>query len=290
MTAMDLLTAPVDACTLVDTTRYPIDFPESPVLRDAIARARAELEHDGCACIPGFIRPESQPQLARETADLSGRASRSSEEYTPYGSGPDDSFPEGHPRRRAHRTTSGSVTRDLIPDDTGIQQLYGSPHLQSFVAACLDADEIHQFADPMRGLIINTMEEGTVLHWHFDANEFVVSLMTRRAEEGGQFEYCSGIRAPGAENFDDVRGVLDGKRALVKVLDLQVGDLQIFKGRYSLHRVTPIARGIRDTVIFGFSREPGFIGSVESTKRVYGRVMQAHIDADNRRHSDGLAD
>jgi len=43
-------------------------------------------------------------------------------------------------------------------------------------------------------------------------------------------------------------------------------------------------------VIFGYAREPGFIGSVESTKRVYGRVMQEHLDAEHRRNGDGLAD
>lgn len=290
MIVIDLVAAPVGALALVDTSRYPIDTPDSPVLGAAIKRAQAGLERDGCARIPGFIRPVARAQLADETQSLWDKALKSVEEYTPYGSGPDDSFPKWHPRRRGHRTTSGSITCDLIPEATAIQQLYGSPHLKDFVATCLGVDEIHQFADPMRGLIINTMAEGSVLNWHFDANEFIVSLMTRRAGEGGQFEYCPNIRAPGAENFGDVRDVLDGKRDLVKVLDLQVGDLQIFKGRYSLHRVMSVAKGFRDTVIFGFSREPGFIGSVESTRRVYGRVMQAHIDAENRRHSDGLAD
>ena len=83
--------------------------------------------------------------------------------------------------------------------------------------------------------------------------------------------------------------MLDEKSNLVKKLDLQVGDIQIFKGRFSLHRVAPTV-GQRHTAIFGYSREPGFIGSVESTMRVYGRVMQEHIDADHIRHSDGLAD
>ena len=30
------------------------------------------------------------------------------------------------------------------------------------------------------------------------------------------FEYCPGIRAPGNENFEDVKGVLDGKPDLIK--------------------------------------------------------------------------
>ena len=281
---------PLDALSLVDLARYPIHEPQNPVLASAIAEARAGLARDGCARIPGFIREDARDTLARETEGLSGLALQSLEEYTPYGSGPDAGFPERHPRRRTHRTTSGSVTRDLIPMETGIQQLYNSQHMARFVAACLDADHVHQFADPMRGLIINTMGEGNVLNWHFDANEFIVSLMTRRARKGGRFEYCPGIRRPGNENFDAVRDVLDGKRDPVKVLDLQVGDLQIFKGRYSLHRVLPIEKGHRDTVIFGFARQPGFIGSVESTRRVYGRVMQEHIDAENRLHGDGLAD
>ncbi len=80
-----------------------------------------------------------------------------------------------------------------------------------------------------------------------------------------------------------------GIRNRVKVLGLQVGDIQIFKGRFSVHRVAP-TQGQRHTAIFGYSREPGYIGSVESTQRIYGRVMQEHIDADHIRHCDGLSD
>lgn len=279
-----------DCLSLIDLDRYPINQPASPVLRAAIARARAGLEQDGCARLSGFICPQAWPQLEAETTALMPLASHSTEQYTPYGSGPDESFPPNHPRRRAHRTTSGSVTRDRIPADSAIQRLYCSSHLQGFVAACLDIDVIYPFADPMRGLIINSMEEGNSLGWHFDANEFIVSLMTRRADAGGLFEYCPGIRAPGDENFSAVEAVLDGRSDLVKGLDLRVGDLQIFKGRYSLHRVEPIVKGIRHTAIFGYSRKPGFIGSVASTMKIYGRVMQEHIDAENNRHGDGLAD
>lgn len=275
---------------LIDTGRYPIDRLNHPAIQAVIATARRGLAEEGCARIQGFIRPEFRDLLARETTTLAPQALHSSEAYTPYGTAPDESFPEGHPRRRAHRTTSGSVTRDLIPLDTAIQRIYTDTHMQSFIAACLEADEIYQFADPMRGLILNIMEEGNSLGWHFDANEFIVSLMTRRAERGGHFDYCPDLRAPGNENYEGVCDVLDGTSDVVRRLDLQVGDLQIFKGRYSLHRVNRIDKGTRHTVIFGYSREPGFIGSVASTMRVYGRVMQQHLDAENRRHSDGLAD
>lgn len=158
------------------------------------------------------------------------------------------------------------------------------------IASCLEADEIYQFSDPMRDLIINVMGENNGLGWHFDANEFIVSLMTRRANTGGTFEYSPNFRAPGHENFEAARSVLDGNKNQVRTLDLRVGDLQIFKGRYSLHRVNRIESGTRHTVIFGYPRPPGFIGSVASTMKVYGRVTPEHIAAENDRHSDGLAD
>lgn len=281
---------PKESLRLIDVERYPIHRADSAALKAAIAHARAGLVKDGCAHLAGFIRPDALQDLADETTDFSRFALHSSAEYTPYGSGPDESFPSGHPRRYGHLTSSGSVTRDIIPTDALIQQLYANRDLMNFVAACLGAERVHHFADPMRGLIINSMQEGNSLGWHFDANEFIVSLMTRRAKEGGQFEYCPDIRWPGEENYEAVGRVLAGDRAPVKVLDLKAGDLQIFKGRYALHRVRKIEKGIRHTVIFGYARDPGFIGSVGSTLKVYGRVTQAHIDAEAHRHSDGLAD
>ncbi len=281
---------PRGGLSFVDLDRYPIHRADHPSLQTAIIHARTGLAQEGCARLAGFIKPGAVDALSRETTDLSHFALHSSTEYTPYGSGQDDRFPIKHPRRRGHLTTSGSVTRDLIPADALIQQIYTNPHMINFVAACLKTERLHLFADPMRGLIVNSMDEGNTLGWHFDANEFTVSLMTRRADRGGLFEYCPDIRRPGAENFGAVQGVLDGQRELVKVLDLQVGDLQIFKGRYALHRVGKIDKGTRHTVIFGYAREPGFIGSVASTMKIYGRVMQGHIDAEATRHSDGLAD
>jgi len=277
------------AFQLIDLERYPVDNPDSPLLLSAIAAARAGLAKEGCARIAGFIRPESRNLLAAETTDLAPLALHSTEEYTPYGTPPDPDYPSDHPRSCTHRTTSGSVTKDLIPETTMIMALYRSEAFKAFIAACLDTEVIHEFADPMRGLIINAMDEGNSLGWHFDANEFVVSLMTRRAESGGGFDYCPGIRKPGGENYPAVRSVLHGDRQTVRTLDLQVGDLQIFFGRYSMHQVSTV-HGTRHTVIFGYAREPGFIGSAASTMRIYGRVMQAHIDADANRHADGLTD
>jgi len=274
---------------LIDLDRYPIHRADDARLRAAVARAREGLRLDGCARIGGFIRPAQHGVLAGETDSLAGNARFSTRPHTPYGTPADPAFPTGHPCARAQRSTSGNVTRDRIPEHSHIHRLFGDDRFKAFIAACVDADVVHEFADPLRGLTINTMPQGSSLGWHFDANEFVVSLMTRRAEAGGTFEYCPGIRAPGNENYAGVKAVLNGDRRGVRSLDLRVGDLQIFRGRYSLHRVTPV-RGERHTVLFGYTREPGVVANRLSTWHVYGHVLPAHGGAQPRRRDDGLKD
>ena len=189
---------------LVDLENYPLQDVQSTGYQKLIVSARQQLDTDGCVRFSQFIKPAFQQTLLEETEKLAPLALFSKEEYTPYGTPPDDNFDSSHPRSNTHRTTSGNVTRDLIPETTLIQQIYNSPSFQAFVADCMDSDQIFPFRDPMRGLIINAMPDNTTLGWHFDANEFVVSLMTKRAEAGGEFEYCPNIRSPGNENYADV--------------------------------------------------------------------------------------
>lgn len=272
---------------VVDLDRYPLLDPDSDHYRAAVGAARSALADDGCARLDGFIRPDRHVQLAAESRELEPLVQVKHTESTPYVT-VDASFPDGHPRNRRQEMTNGFVTRDLIPPDSLTQRLYASPAFIGFVADCFAKTELHRFADPMRGLVVNVMDDGAELPWHFDANEMVVSLMTVRSAAGGEFEYCPNIRAPEHENYDDVQAVLDGDRGPVKQLDLRVGDLQLFMGRYSMHRVRP-GRGVRHTTIFGYSEYPGYVSSADSTRQAYGRCMQEHIDADRDRHLDGLA-
>jgi len=152
---------------LVDLDAFPLDQPESSAYLALVEQARASLALDGCVRFSQFINQEYQPRLLAETEKLEPLALFSSQEYTPYGTPPDHSFEPGHPRNNTHRTTSGNVTRDLIPATTLIQQLYLNPAFQHFIADCLDAEQIYPFRDPMRGLIINAMPDDTTLGWHF---------------------------------------------------------------------------------------------------------------------------
>ena len=116
------------------------------------------------------------------------------------------------------------------------------------------------------------------------------TLAIQNAEQGGDFEYSPYLRTPTDENYEGVERVLDGDKSLVCNLRLEPGDLQIFKGRYSLHRVTPLSGPVtRYVAIFSYVEEPGMVGSPERTRQLYGRVLPIHLERAGIR-SDDLMD
>ena len=275
--------------SVLDWDRYPLDDLDGPTMAAVVADARAELDAVGCARLRSFVRPDAHDALSAETGAIAHLAHKNSQAITPYADAGGDGWPDDHPRRRLGPMTNGFVGRDLIPENSMIQRIYVDADFQAFVTRCLGLEILYPFADPIRGLVVNVMDDGEQMPWHFDANEFIVSLMTVRPRSGGEFQYCSDVRVPGDERYDDVGRVLDGDETPVRRLELSVGDVQIFRGRYSMHRVAPVD-GSRHTVLFGYSETPGYIGGVESTRLGYGRVTQAHLDAEAAgRHTDGLA-
>jgi hypothetical protein len=138
-------------------------------------------------------------------------------------------------------------------------------------------------------VIVNMAEEGNGFPWHFDTNNYTVTLAIQNAEEGGEFEYAPMIREKD-ENFYEVTRVLDGSSDRVTVLRLEPGDLQLFKGRYSLHRVAPLKGARRRYVaIFSYVEEPGMVGAPERTRQLYGRTLPIHHERAGQR-GDALID
>lgn len=71
--------------------------------------------------------------------------------------------------------------------------------------------------------------------------------------------------------------MLDGRSDRVTSLHLQPGDLQLFRGRYSLHRVAPL-RGARPryVAIISYVEEPGMVATPERAMQLYGRTLAVH--------------
>lgn len=278
---------------LLDIERYPIDRLDEDRGRELVEACREQLAEDGCVVLKRFVPEAALVRLERETECLSPQAHYNRTETNPYNSDGDPSLPVSHPRNRFADRTNGFVAGDRIGAETIIRQIYEHPEFQRFIASVVGMDAIHEYADPLAGLVINVLREGCQHPWHYDTNEFIVTMMTRQAHGGGRFEYVPGIRSPEGENFDAVENVIDGDRTHIKALDLQPGDLQIFFGRYSLHRVTPVVGDKeRHTVIFAYAKEPGFIGRPERAQRIFGRMAPIHerLLREGMTRSDNLAD
>lgn len=260
---------------------YPLDEPDSVGWRDVVAAARRDLDSDGCCVLTGFIRPELRATLSRECAQLAPRAYYTVETVNAYNVAIDADLPDDHPGRITMERGNAFVPRDCIPEGSIINQLYVDAAFQRFIADCFGLDALYELGDPLAGLCMNVVEPGREHPWHFDTNEFTVSMVTQLPDAGGEFEYCPNIRSAADERVDDVRAVLTGSgERLVRRLALEPGDLQLFKGRYSLHRVRPVqGESARHSVIFAYSERPGVIGSLSRTRQLFGRVLPEHLAA-----------
>ena len=279
---------------VVDLDRYPIDRPGSEAWWELVREARAQLGRDGCLSLPDFLRPEALAWAQAEVASVAVKAPAREFHSSVYARADSEGdMAADDPRRMPVRRCLGHVTRDQIAPDTVVARLYVSPVFKAFVAACVGLERVFEYADPLAGLIVTVVPDGGELSWHYDTNEFVVSLMTQQPAEGGLFEFCPNLRRPGAENVDQLGRVLRGEADhLIHTRGLRPGDLQVFRGRYSLHRVTPVS-GERDRHVacLGYADRPGVIGPVDRTRAVYGRVTEAHLVAEGREpvaQHDGL--
>ncbi|MGH3762205.1 HalD/BesD family halogenase [Actinophytocola sp.] len=267
---------------LVDADHYPLSDPDGPAWREIVTRTRAALDELGCCVLPDFIRPSLRAELEHECARIAPLAHTKVERVNAYNIALGTPLPDGHPGRVIMERGNAFVARDHIPASSIIHRLYTSPLFQRFVADCFALPALHELADPLSGLCLNVIAPGRAHPWHFDTNEFTVSMLTRPADDGGVFEYCPSIRSAEAENFDDVAAVLAGRGGhRVRRLEPRPGDLQLFRGRFSLHRVSTVRGGnARHAAIFAYSQRPGVVGSAERTRQLFGRLLPDHLAAD----------
>lgn len=269
---------------VVNKARYPLSDPTSTGWMNIVSHIRHELHTTGCSVLSDFVQSRLADTLQLECAAIAPRAYYDVETVNAYNIATDSSLPADHPGNITMERGNAFVARDYIPEDLIIHRLYTSELFQHFVASCFETSRLYELGDPLSGLCLNVVNPGMEHPWHFDTNELTVSMLTQQAEAGGVFEYCPNIRSAQAEHFDDVRAVLTGHGAhLVHRLTLRPGDLQLFKGRYSLHRVSPVQGSTaRHTAIFAYSEKPGVIGSVARTKQLFGRVLPQHLAAEGR--------
>lgn len=275
---------------LIDYSKYPIDQDSDPARQIVVDQVKVDLARDGCTLLEGFLSEQGLQALLDEALERRHLAYFSDQKTTnAYLADTDDRLPQTHPVNTLLQRTNGFVTSDHFGDESISRQLYNWQPLRRFLADCLNKETLHIYADPVSNMIVNVCTPGTQFNWHFDTNEFTITMLLKSATSGGVFEYAPNIRTATDENYDEVSEVLANQSGRVKRLVLKPGDLQFFLGRYSLHQVTKnTGDDDRLLIIMSFTEQPGLIGSKQRVQQLYGKTNDVHEQQKVR--SDGLRD
>jgi hypothetical protein len=261
---------------LVDLDRYPVHELDGAAGRALVKDCRAELERVGAVKLEGFVRAVAIADLTATATRLAPLGFANDDTHTVYFEDADESLPADDPRRRLVRSAQKAVAMDLLPEDFGVRRLYAWDGLTRFVAAALGKEQLYRSDDPLDGCNVTVYEEGDELGWHFDRSEFSVTLMIQPAERGGIFEYVPNTRTQDDQRYYTVASILAGDRRDVLELASEPGTLAFFRGRYSLHRVTPV-EGPRPRLnsVLTFASQPGHRLNPLTAKLFYGRDPSA---------------
>ena len=259
---------------IINTGNYPLDQLASADALVLISETRDKLQQDGSCTLPEFVYPDALQQMVQQANEILHLAYPGPNEVSPYffnyrlGEGRD--LPQQHPLRRKGKRCLAQIAADLIPQSHLLRQIYQDEMMVNFLGAILD-QPVYRNKDPYQSLNISVMDQGGCQQWHFDSGNMVTTLMLQEPEGGGEFEYAPAIRSDDDENFDAVQSVLDDKSDLVQRIKLCAGTLSLFRGHYSLHRVTEvIGQRQRIQAILGYTTVPNLLGNKESSILHYG--------------------
>ncbi len=232
------------------------------------------LKQNGVLVMRDFLSTSAIDSIQRDGNNNQHLAYYTVSNHNIYLKQPDPEFPPDHPRNRQITSTKGCITTDQIPTDSGLHSLYDAAEFREFLCAVLDESDLYEYADTLSSINIHYASEGQELGWHFDNSSFAITLMIQDAEVGGEFEYIKNVRDAdnGEMNYKLTQEILDGDIP-TKTLAMGAGSLVLFRGRNSMHRVTPVkGNRTRMLVVLAYNTQPGIPLSESARMTFYGRL------------------
>ena len=235
---------------------------------------KQQFDKQGVLVLKQFLTPTALSTVLKEGQDKQHLAFYTDSEHNVYLTQADASFAYNHPRNRGVQSSKGCITDDQIDLNSPLRTLYDAQPLRSFLAFVLGEKKLHPYADPLSSINLHYASEGQELGWHFDNSSFAITLLIQSPKAGGQFEYVQSLRDSnqGDMNYSGVSQVLNGTTKAA-IQTVKAGDLMLFRGRNSLHRVTPTLGAItRMLVVLAYNAEANVALSESARMTFFGRL------------------
>lgn len=258
---------------ILDLNSYPIDAVGSDARQSLVEWCQAELEERGMFNLEGFLRSEVIDQcLSEVTTLLETDSFEHRRSHNIYFEKSIDGLDAGHPVLREFETVNRTVCGDQIPDSI-VRQIYDWPPLARFLADTMGKSALYTMADPLAGTNVMAYRDGESLNWHFDRSEFTTTLLLQAPDVGGEFQYKTGLRTDTDPNYEGVARFLDKAEAEAVTLPVSPGTLNVFRGKNTIHRVSPVKGPINRVItILSYYEHPGAMFSADEQKGFYGRT------------------
>ncbi len=258
---------------ILDLDRYPLDRPGTKDWIALVERCKADVARHGMFNLENLVRPEALERAIAELRPVIDTQSFTHKRrHNIYFKKEVAGLSADHPALRMTETVNHTVCADQIPQSIPVRIYEWAPFIM-FLAAAMRKNCLYPMLDPLARVNVMTYREGEALNWHFDRSEFTTTVLFQAPEKGGDFMYRSDLRSDADANYDGVARLLAGDDPEVKTLQLMAGTLNVFRGKNTAHRVSPV-RGRRERIIavFSYYERPGVIFSREERMGFYGRV------------------
>lgn len=237
-------------------------------------RCRQSLSENGVLVLNDFLSVSALESLQKEARLGRKKAYFCAQNHSVYLTPQDQTLSEDHAKNRQVISSKGCICDDDVAKDSVLREMYDAPEFRAFVMAVTGETSLFPYADPLSSINIHYAERGQELGWHFDNSEFAITLLIDKPDAGSRFEYIKDLRdaEAGEMNYKGVAELLDGK-VEPTVLSMEPGTLVLFRGRNSIHRVSPNESDqTRMLAVLAYNSQQGVELSESARMTFYGRL------------------
>lgn len=269
----------------INYSKYPINQFENDadgrygsLLRDSIE----QINESGFVSLPSFLLLDAVDALTSCILELEkdGVGFYATDSHNVFLDADEQSgvLSQLHPSRIQLNSSKHIINASdllLAKEAPNLDEIFMSQPVLNFISSVMET-KLYPSTDPFGKFYANIFREGDGLNYHFDRSEYSISLILQPSEEGGEFQFLPNSRTivEGWDemivDIDDIAEAVAPHSLEIKRPKLAAGDLYLFRGQNSLHRVSEIQKGTRINIIVTYNTEPNVRLNKYTLRKFFG--------------------